>query len=404
MLRRTWLRSSFLAVGASAWMPAWAQEAPKSIKIGLAIAKSGPNSTLTDVTLKPNYDMWLKEVNAAGGIMLKQWGKRVPIELVEYDDRSSNEETVRAVERLISEDKVNFLLPPAGTGANTAVAPLFARHGMPQLTTTMGSAKPEELVRRWPGLFILLGDLRNYAEAFVQMLDTARKAGKIGDKVALIYRADAPGVEGATPMREFAQKAGFKLVVDKSYPTDTQDLSPLLNEVKAQQPDTFIGISYPADTVLISDQARVLSLNTKIFFTGVGTQFAFFKAKYGTGAEGQMGFGGIDDSPQMKEYLARFKAAYNKDPENWASPLTYASVQILQQAIERVGNLDRAAVLKELKTGSFDTILGPVRLDKQVINGLSFMIGQWQGGIYQGIAPANKPGAKAPEIPKPAWK
>src|SRR5437879_3002313 len=114
MLRRTWLRALGTLGATFSFGPAWAQDAPKSVRIGLAIAKSGPNSTLTDVTLKPNYDMWLKEVNAAGGIMLKAWGKCVPVELVEYDDRSSNEETVRAVERLITEDKVDFLLPPAG--------------------------------------------------------------------------------------------------------------------------------------------------------------------------------------------------------------------------------------------------------------------------------------------------
>ena len=40
--------------------------------------------------------LWLKEINAAGGLMLKACGKRVPIGVVEHDDRSSSEEAVRA--------------------------------------------------------------------------------------------------------------------------------------------------------------------------------------------------------------------------------------------------------------------------------------------------------------------
>lgn len=406
MLRRNCF-SAFLSmlVANSLATHAWAQEAPKSIRIGWAIAKSGPNSTLTEATLRPNYDMWVKEVNVAGGLMLKAYGKRVPVELIEYDDRSSNEEAVRAVERLITQDKVDFLLPPAGTAANSAVAPLFARYGMPHLSTTFQPTRAHELTQRWPGLFILLGDIHRYSESLIAMLETARKEGKIGDKIALTYVSDAAGIENATAMRKQAVAAGFKLVVDKSYPIGSQDLSPLLNEVKAQGPDTFIAVSYPPDTVLISDQARVVGLNTKVFFTGIGTQFPFFKAKYGIGAEGQMGFGGIDGaSPSMQNYISRFKAAHGKEPENWASPVTYASVQILQQAIERVGKVDKDAVLKELKAGSFDTILGSIRLDKQIVNGLTFRTGQWQNGVYQGIAPSDKPGVKPPVIPKPAWK
>ena len=406
MNRRTWHHAALATLMAAfALAPAQAQDAPKSIRIGWAAAKSGPNASMTDATVRPNYDMWVKEVNAAGGLMLKAYGKRVPVELVEYDDRSSTEETVRAVERLITQDKVDFLLPPVTTGANIAAAPLFAKHGYAQLGTTVQTERAPELVKRWPGLFIMLGDNRLYADALMDLLEAARKAGKIGDKVAMIHVADAFGVENASAARKQAQTHGFKLVVDKSYPPGTQDLSPLLNEVKAQNPDVFIAFSYPPDTFLLSDQARVIGLNPTVFFTGIGTQFPGFRAKYGAGAEGQMGLGGIDgDSPRMKEYLAKFKAAHGKDPENWASPVTYASVQVLQQAIERVGKVDREAVLKEIKTGSFETVLGPIRLDKQVLDGATFMIGQWQNGVFQGIAPTDKPGAKPAVIPKLAWK
>ena len=405
MKRRLWIQLPLVAALLALAAPLKAQEAPKSIRIGWAAAKSGPNASMTDTSVRPNYDLWVKEVNAAGGLMLKAYGKRVPVELVEYDDRSSTEETVRAVERLITQDKVDFMLPPVTTGANIAAAPLFAKHGYVQLGTTVQTEKAPELIKRWPGLFIMLGDNRLYADALMDLLEDARKAGKIGDRVAMIHVADAFGVEQAAAARKQAQTHGLKLVLDKSYPPGTQDLSPLLNEVKAQNPDVFIAFSYPPDTFLLSDQARVVGLNTKVFFTGIGTQFPGFRGKYGAGAEGQMGLGGIDgDSPRIKEYLAKFKAAYGKDPENWASPVTYASVQVLQQAIERAGKIDREAVLKEIKSGSFDTVLGTIRLDKQILDGATFMIGQWQNGVFQGIAPTDKPGAKPALIPKPAWK
>lgn len=405
MNRRNWIRVPLLALAVVAAAQAQSQEAPKTIRIGWSLSKSGPLTAPADTTVRPNYEMWVREVNAAGGLMLKAYGKRIPIEVVEYDDRSSTEEAVRAVERLITQDKVDFVLPPVATGMNIAVAPTLAKHGMPHLGATVTTERAPELAKRWPGLFFMLGTPAMYSDALMVQLAAARKAGKIGDKIAMIHVADAFGVENSTAARKAAAAHGFKLVLDKSYPMGSQDLSPLLNEVKGLEPDAFIAFSYPPDTILLSDQARVVAFNPKVFFTGVGTQFPFFSAKYGAGAEGQMGLGGIDGSSErMNDYVTRFKAGTGKVPENWASPVTWASLQVLQQAIERVGKIDREAIVKDIKANSFETVLGPIKFDNQILTSGIFLVGQWQGGVFQGIAPSDKAGAKAALIPKPAWK
>lgn len=385
--------------------PSAAQQAPATIRIGWSMAKTGPGAPATATLVAPNYELWVKEINAAGGLLLKAYGKRVPVEVVEYDDRSNNEEAVRAVERLVTQDKVDLVLPPWGTAANMAVAPTLARYGMPHIGATMLTDKAPELAKRWGNLFFMLGSAGGYAETLLEFLEQQRKAGRIGDKLAMIFVADAFGVESALAARKAAAAHGFKLVVDKSYPIGSQDLSPLLSEAKGLAPDALIAFSYPPDTVLISDQARVIGLNPKVFFTGVGTPFPFFKAKYGTGAEGQLSFGGVDgDSAAIKDYTRRHKEATGKDPDGWGSPIVYASLQILQQAIERVGKLDREAIVKELKSGSFDTVLGPAKFQNQLLAQQVFQVGQWQGGVFQGVAPAGIAGVKPALIPKPAWK
>ena len=112
----------------SAAEPALAQS---SVKIGYALSRTGPNAGGAAVTTLPNYEMWVKEVNAAGG--LKLGDKRVPIEVVQYDDRSSAEEAAKALDRLITQDKVDFILPPWGTGLNLAVGPILNKAGYPHL-------------------------------------------------------------------------------------------------------------------------------------------------------------------------------------------------------------------------------------------------------------------------------
>ena len=115
---------------------AGAQEAPKSIKVGYAISLSGPQSAGAMLTTVPNYRLWVDEVNKAGGLMLKKYNKRIPIEVTEIDDRSNNEDMVRLVERLMTVDKVDIVLSPWGTGPNLQAAPTFAKNGYPQIIGT----------------------------------------------------------------------------------------------------------------------------------------------------------------------------------------------------------------------------------------------------------------------------
>jgi branched-chain amino acid transport system substrate-binding protein len=396
--------AGFLVVATAALVGcSGAAQAQTSVKIGYAISRTGPNAPGAAVTTIPNYDLWVKEVNAAGG--LKLGDKRVPIEVVQYDDRSSAEEAARALDRLISQDQVDFLLPPWGTGLNLAVGAIFNKAGYPHLAATAVTDRAPELAKRWPNSFWLLGTSTGAAKTLVDLLVKLRSEGKIGDTVAMVSVADGFGIDLSGAARPALTEAKFKLAYDKTYPVGTQDLGPIVSEAKALNPDVFIAFSYPPDTFGITEQSRISGFNPKIFYTGVGTAFPLFNQKFGANAEGVMGIGGWNgDSPLIKDYLARHKASANgAEPDRWASAVTYASLQMLQQAIERVGKIDRAAVIKDLQTGTFDTVVGKVKMENNMPTTF-WWVGQWQGGEFYGVGPSTNEGARAPVLPKPAWK
>ena len=372
-----------------------------SIKIGYAISKTGPYTGGASVTTLPNYQLWVKDVNAAGGINVK--GKRIPVEVVEYDDRSNSEEAVKAIERLAEQDKVDFILSPWGTGLNLAVGPTLNRLGYPHLAVTAVTDQAPALAKRWPNATFWLGTSAQISNGLAELLGKLKSEGKIGANLAMVSVADQFGIELSTAGRESFKKAGFNLVYDKSYPLGTQDMQPVLSEAMRANPDAFVAFSYPPDTLAITDQSKVLNFNPKVFFVGVATAFPLFKQRFAANADGVMGIGGWNaDSPALKDYLKRHTEAVGREPDRWASPITYASLQVLQQAIEKVG-LDRAAVVKEISSGSFDTIIGKVQL-KEGLLAEQWAVGQWQGGEFYGIAPTNMTGARAAVVPKPAWK
>ena len=88
-------------------------------------------------------------------------------------------------------------------------------------------------------------------------------------------------------------------------------------------------------------------------------------------------------------------------PDWWGSVITYASLEMLEEAIKRHG-LDRDAVSKELSTGTFQTVLGETKLENNQLRDLWFG-GQWQDGNFVAVAPSDREGAVAPKLPKAPW-
>ena len=388
------------AVAALAFaLPASAQD---KVKIGYAISKTGPNAGGASITQIPNYEMWVKDVMAKGG--LKVGDKRLPIEVIEYDDRSNSEEAVRAVERLVTQDKVDLLFPPWGTGLNLAVGPVFNKYGYPQLAFSAVTDRAPELAKRWPNSFWLLGTSKQYVDALTGLLKKMRDEGKIGPNIAMISISDGFGIDLSQAARKGFTDAGFKLAYDKSYPIGTQDLSPLIGEAQRSGADTFVAFSYPPDTMALTEQSKVASYAPKVMFLGVGVGFPMYAQRFGANVEGIMSLGGWSkDNASTAAYAKKHEEMFKRGPDRWGSQIGYASLQMLEQAIERVGKLDRAAIIKELQTGTFDTVLGKVKLVDNMMQDNFWLIGQWQDGFFVGVAP-QRAGVGTPVVPKPAWK
>ena len=376
-----------------------AQEAPKSIKVGYVISLSGPQSAGAMLTTVPNYRLWVDEVNKAGGLMLKKFNKRVPIEVSEIDDRSNNEDMVRLVERLMTVDKVDIVLSPWGTGPNLQAAPTFNKYGYPHIMGTAATDKIPEFAPRFGNAFWLLGRPTDGVGALVDLLKDLKGKGQVNENVALFTVQHPFGSEFLTPAKPALAAAGFKIVYETTYPLGVSDLSAQIKAAKAANPDIMVAFSYPHDTFMLPEQAMANDFNPKFKFLSVGVAFPSYRGKFADKINGTFGLGAWDpNGPGVNEWVARHKAVNNgAEPDRWASSNTYAGLQALQQAIETVGEIDREKIIAELKSGTFKTVLGDIKLEGNKLSKL-WWVGQWQDGEYKGIAPASMPGAVAPVI------
>jgi branched-chain amino acid transport system substrate-binding protein len=404
-LRRT-ASAAVLAIFAtfSAWS-AGAADAPKSIRIGYAVSLSGVNAQGAAVTTLPGYDLWVKDVNDKGGIMVKEFGKRIPVEVAaKYDDTSNAETLLRLEEKLMSQDKVDFVLPPWSTGFNLAVAPIFAKYGYPQLAVTANANDEEQLVKQFPTLFFFLNQPPHFGGALIEILNKFKGEDKLNNKVVLLSVGDQFGAEFAAGFGAGLKATGYDIVLQKSYPLGAADLTNEIKEAKASGADTFIAGSYPPDTFMLTGTAITQGYNPKIFYTAVGTAFAEYGANFKDKVQGVLGIGGWDPTvPGAMDYYKRQQTVTGHAPDGWASPVTYASLQILEQAIEKAGTLDRKKVLDTIANGGpWNTIVGPIDL-KTHIREHQIGAGQWQNGQFVGVSPSDFPGVKPVIFPKPAW-
>jgi len=261
MKRRTF--SKIVVAGLAATMLSATAVAAESLTIGAVGPKTGPLAGGGVVTFWPNVQLWAHDVNARGG--LDVGGTKYTVEIVEYDDQTNPGETIKAVQRLATQDEADFILAPYSTGLNIAAAPIFAKYGYPMVTHTAISDQIEDLSSKFPNMYFTLGGATGLAGGVVEVLSGMREAGEIGNRVAMVNVADAFGIELAEVARPQFAEAGFEIVYDSSYPLGTQDLSPVVKGAKAANPDAFIAWSYPPDTFGLTEQAKIEGLNVKAF-------------------------------------------------------------------------------------------------------------------------------------------
>ena len=398
MDRRTFVTGSAAAVGAAS-LPRISIGQAAPAKIGVVGPKTGPLAGGAAVTHFPGFKLWAKQINDRGGLKLK--GGQRKIELIEYDDRTQPGETIKAVERLATVDQADFIMAPYGTGFNLATAPIFAKHGYPQLAVSALTDKMDELTKQYPSLFFVAGTTTDYASTTVEVLRKLKDEGKIGKRVAVVNVADTFGIELANAGRPIFKQAGFDIVYDTSYPLGTQDLAPVIKAAKAANPDAFVAWSYPPDTFGLAEQAKIEGLNVKAYYSAVATAFPSFKAKFGPAAENVLGTGGVKDTPELRKFYKDLKEVSGVDGDFWGNPIYYSMLQIVEQAVEGVGSFDRPAITQYIKTHTFKTLIGEIDIRSQKPT-WQWTVGQWQGDTFHGVAGINVTGGRPVQI-KRGW-
>ncbi len=374
-----------------------------AIVVGMSRSLSGPIAIIDDSAFRPVYETWVAEVNAAGGIFVEEYGKKLPIELKIYDDKSDPATMAQLTEKLILEDKVDFIWGGGGTSFIYAQAPIANKYGYVLLTMEGGATTLQEMLPSLPYVFVTLS-----FSTWYEMPVLADMMASKGVKSAyIVYISDLHGVEynGAAGIE--LGRVGIQILGSKAVPPDIKDLSPVIKEAKASGADAFLCFAYPDQIMPAVGTSIELDYNPKIWLGGPGVNFGFFHTAFGPMVEGVMGWASWNrkSSAALNALADKLYAGKPEEANDWWGHAFYwAGLDMWKAAIEKAGTLDNAKIRDILATEHFQTVLGETWFDKGLLNRETHPgeVGQWINGVYEVVGPFDKDTATW-VYPKPPW-
>jgi branched-chain amino acid transport system substrate-binding protein len=375
-----------------------------TIVLGAPLGLTGSltkESTLT----QQGYNLWSDWINARGGIVVNN--VKHPVTIKYYDDTSSANQSAVLMQKLITEDKANFLLGPYGSAATATDAAIAEQNQIPMVEAN--GAAQSIFNQNYKYTFGVLSPANKYLQGVIDMAATLNPKPTT---IALLSADDSFSLEVADGINTYAPTKGMSVVLYKKYKNGATNLSAEVQAAKAANADIVLNSGHLQEAIAINKAAKEQKLNAKIFAYSVGPSTPDFITALGKDAD--FVYGGSQWTPQVKytqafylsvaDYVAAYKAKYPGlgDPDYHVAESTAACLA-LQRAIENAGSLDPKKVRDALAALDVTVFFGQVKFDSRGLNIYKPMVvEQIQNGAHHTVFPASVADAK-PMYPTPAW-
>jgi branched-chain amino acid transport system substrate-binding protein len=369
------------------------------IKLGCAMSFTGAQNR-TGKLYVDSYKYAVEAINKAGGV--KVGGKHYKLKLVFYDDESKPTESSKLVEKLISEDKVNFLLGPYSSGITIPDSIVARRYRVPMIEGGGASGKIFSEGNKY-----IFGTLPQAGDYFASTLEFLKEMKPFAKKVAIIYaddKFDLSVAEGTLPK---AKEMGYDVAIYEKYTEGASDFSSVLTKVKSDGINAVLVAGHTEEAINFVQQAKELNVSPYILSLTVGPSEADFRKALGKDANYVYGVASWSTQMNFPGYIFKdtatfvknFKKKFGYDPD-YHNASAIADIAIFKNAIERAGSLDREKVRDAIASTNLSTIYGKVTfMNNGQINGTSVVLQILNGEVQQVFPNA----AHAAVYPVPAW-
>jgi branched-chain amino acid transport system substrate-binding protein len=355
--------------------------AQEVIRIGAPLPLTGPLSP-EGIKQKQGYDLWAEVANSKGGV--KAGGKSYKVEIVYVDYASNTPRAVQTAERLITEDKVNFLFSPFGSGATKAASGVSEKYGIPTVAATASSEQVYDQGYKYLfGTFTPNDTLTEPLSTIVTKRDPNIK------RVAILARNDLFPLAIGNEMEKSAKKRNLEVVMFEKYAIGTMDHASAITQMRAAKPDWIFATGYINDLILIRKQMSDLGVTAPIVTMIAGPAYKEFVDATGPLAENvssaawwhpAVRYDGKGVFGSTENFNKVWEQKY-KDAPDYAQASAAAAGEIFQLAIEKANSIDPKQVRDALAALDSTTFYGRIKFGATgQITSLDPPVFQIQGG------------------------
>jgi ABC-type branched-subunit amino acid transport system substrate-binding protein len=295
-----------------------------------------------------------------------------------------------AINRLISQDKVDLVLGTFSSLLNIPASAVAEKAGKTYICPSCGS--PDMFNRKFRHIFFAQpATAAHQADLFAQYV-----AGLPADqrpRTAAYPAQDDPFAQPVIDsVRRQLETIGIKTVYSKVYPAETSNFDSIACDIRAAKPDLIVQGAVFEDGVGLVRSLKKANFVPKVIFqtSAPSNRDQYIKGVGGaSSADGE--FYAVSWSPETnfplnQEFVQQYQARFGGLPEEDAAD-PFAAGQVLQAAVEAVGSLDQDRISDWLHDNKVQTILGPLSWDETGAPQRTFVLAQWQGDRSRVVLP-----------------
>ena len=405
--KKTMTRRDFIKhVGYTAGAIGIASGFPKLLKPALAASKNSilvgrPLPITGPVAAFAESSPWLDnkaiaDINKDGGIYIKEFGKKLPLEVKIVDTESDPTKAAELASKLILRDKIDIMYVSATPATVSPVAGVCERQKMPSISTMM----PNEM-------FLLGGpfhwafnasvNVSDFMASFLQAWDQVETNKVVG----LCAQNDADGVAWAEGARGGLGPRGYTLIDMGRFPVGTSDYTSQINGWKKENVEILFANMAPPDFASLWRQCFRAGFIPKVCTAGRAGMFPTAMQAIGSdlalGVTSELLFHPAYPfkSSLTGETARQFCDAYESaSGKQWTQPIggCYAGYEILADVLKRAQTLDKETIRKAFADTDLETLQGPTKFNKDNVAGTPSGCLQWVKGKkypYDAVIVAN---------------
>lgn len=372
------------------------------VTFGVSLSLTGDNSA-DGQAIQQGYVLWTEYINSHGGLLGHQ------VKLIVYDDGTKTDQTRVNYEKLITVDKVNFVLGPFQDVFTVNAAEVAARHGYVLVQGT--GTSHADFTHGLTNMFSVSVSTGQYMASLVNYI-LSLPADMRPTSVAYAGTDSPFSQEQVTSARAPLESHGLTTAMYQIYPAENADLNPIAQKiVNSHAQVVILGTDTLGQCVAYLKYFKTQHYNPKLIIAASGPdQGAPFSDALGAkNTEGILVANG-EWWPTVKTFqndyfVAAFLKKYGGTPDAIGSDTvqSFSVGQVMQQAIVQANSLDNAKVMAALHTGTFQSLQGPVKFSPDGENAIAIAyLFQWQKDSLIPVFPSAQAQANL-EFPKPAW-